>query len=237
MSEILLVENLEAGYKDVQILWGVSIRAREGEVTTIVGSNGSGKTTLLRAIMGAVRAKSGRIIFDGKDITRWPTYKRASLGLVYVPEGRQLFPDMTVIENLEMGAYTKRARAKMKENLEYVFSIFPRLKERMYQKAGTLSGGEQQMLAIARGIMSVPKLMMFDEPTLGLSPKLSLEVFRIIDILKKEKIPMLLVEQNVYLALQVADYAYVLSEGRIVKEGKGSELLELEDIKKAYLGV
>lgn len=237
MSEILLVENLEAGYKDVQILWGVSIRAREGEVTTIVGSNGSGKTTLLRAIMGAVRAKSGRIIFDGKDITRWPTYKRASLGLVYVPEGRQLFPDMTVIENLEMGAYTKRARAKMKENLEYVFSIFPRLKERMYQKAGTLSGGEQQMLAIARGIMSVPKLMMFDEPTLGLSPKLSLEVFRIIDILKKEKIPMLLVEQNVYLALQVADYAYVLSEGRIVREGKGSELLELEDIKKAYLGV
>ena len=237
MSEILVVENLNAGYKDVQILWDVSIRAKEGEVTTIVGSNGSGKTTLLRAIMGAVRVRSGRIIFDGKDITKWPTYKRASLGLVYIPEGRQLFPEMTVIENLEMGAYTKRARAKMKENLEYVFTLFPRLKERMYQKAGTLSGGEQQMLAIARGIMSVPKLMMFDEPTLGLSPKLSLEVFKIINILKEKKIPMLLVEQNVYLSLQIADYAYVLSEGRIVKEGKGSELLELEDIKKAYLGV
>ena len=213
------------------------IQAEEGKVTVIVGSNGSGKTTLLRTIMGSVRAKSGRIMFDGNDITKWPTYKRAEAGLIYIPEGRQLFPDMTVLENLEMGAYTKRARVKMKENLEYVFTLFPRLKERINQKAGTLSGGEQQMLAVGRGIMGCPRLMLFDEPTLGLSPKLSIEIFGIIDKLKKEKISMILVEQNVYFSLQIADYGYVLSEGRIVKEGKGEELLASEDVKKAYLGV
>ncbi|MGB9667418.1 MAG: ABC transporter ATP-binding protein [Thermosulfidibacteraceae bacterium] len=237
MSEILVVENIDSGYKDVQILWDVSLKAEEGKVTVIVGSNGSGKTTLLRTIMGSVRAKSGRIMFDGNDITKWPTYKRAEAGLIYIPEGRQLFPDMTVLENLEMGAYTKRARVKMKENLEYVFTLFPRLKERINQKAGTLSGGEQQMLAVGRGIMGCPRLMLFDEPTLGLSPKLSIEIFGIIDKLKKEKISMILVEQNVYFSLQIADYGYVLSEGRIVKEGKGEELLASEDVKKAYLGV
>jgi branched-chain amino acid transport system ATP-binding protein len=237
VSEILVVENIDSGYKDVQILWDVSLKAEEGKVTVIVGSNGSGKTTLLRTIMGSVRAKSGRIMFDGNDITKWPTYKRAEAGLIYIPEGRQLFPDMTVLENLEMGAYTKRARVKMKENLEYVFTLFPRLKERINQKAGTLSGGEQQMLAVGRGIMGCPRLMLFDEPTLGLSPKLSIEIFGIIDKLKKEKISMILVEQNVYFSLQIADYGYVLSEGRIVKEGKGEELLASEDVKKAYLGV
>lgn len=237
MREILSVENLEAGYQDVQILWGVSVKAYEGGVTSIVGSNGSGKTTLLRAIMGSVRIKSGRIVFNGNDITRWPSYKRAEAGLVYVPEGRQLFPEMTVVENLEMGAYTGRARKKLKENMEYVFTLFPRLKERMHQKAGTLSGGEQQMLAIGRGLMADPVLLIFDEPSLGLSPKLTIEVFDTIKALKEKKITMLLIEQNVHIALQIADYAYVLSEGRIVREGKGDELLASDEIRKAYLGV
>ncbi|NPA15359.1 MAG: ABC transporter ATP-binding protein [Deferribacteres bacterium] len=238
MTDVILqVEDLETGYGEVQILWGVSLKAYKSKLTTIIGSNGSGKTTLLRAITGVLPIWKGRVIFEGKDITKLPAYKRAEMGLIMVPEGRMVFPEMTVYENLEMGAYTKRARKKMKETMEFVFSLFPRLKERINQKAGTMSGGEQQMLAIGRGLMALPELLILDEPSLGLAPKLVLEVFEIIERLRSEGVTMLLVEQNVHLSLAITDYAYVMAEGRIVMEGTGKELAESDEVRKAYLGI
>ncbi len=238
MTDVILqVEDLETGYGEVQILWGVSLKAHKSKLTTIIGSNGSGKTTLLRAITGVLPIWKGRVIFEGKDITKLPAYKRAEMGLIMVPEGRMVFPEMTVYENLEMGAYTKRARKKMKETMEFVFSLFPRLKERINQKAGTMSGGEQQMLAIGRGLMALPELLILDEPSLGLAPKLVLEVFEIIERLRSEGVTMLLVEQNVHLSLAITDYAYVMAEGRIVMEGTGKELAESDEVRKAYLGI
>ena len=238
MSEVVLkVENLETGYGEVQILWDVSIEAKRGQLTTIIGSNGSGKTTLLRAITGVIPVWSGRILFEGEDITRVPAYRRTEMGLVMVPEGRMLFPEMTVLENLEMGAYNKRARSRMKESLEFVLELFPRLKERLHQKAGTMSGGEQQMVALGRGLMASPKLLILDEPSLGLAPKLVIEVFEIIKRLREQGITMLLVEQNVHLSLMLTDWAYVMAEGRIVMEGTGAELERSDEVRKAYLGV
>jgi len=234
---MLQAENIECGYGEVQVIWDVSVKVEEKQLVTIIGSNGSGKTTFLKALMGVIPVLNGKVIFKGEDITKIPTHSRVERGMVMVPEGRLIFPNMTVLENLEMGAYTKRAEKKKEEQLEHVFNLFPRLKERLEQKAGTLSGGEQQMLAIARGLMAVPDLLIMDEPSLGLAPKLALEIFETIKKLKDDGITMLLVEQNVHLSLAIADYAYVLSEGRIKLERPAKELERSEAIKRAYLGL
>ena len=233
----LKVEGLETGYGEVQILWGIDLDVPYGTLTTILGANGAGKSTLLRAITGILPLWTGKVSFKGKEITSYAPHTRAAMGLIMIPEGRMIFPEMTVLENLEMGAFTKRARGKMRENLDYALSLFPRLKERLDQRAGTMSGGEQQMLAIARGLMADPRVLIFDEPSLGLAPKLVIEVFEAIQKLKEEGVTMLLVEQNVHLSLAITDYAYVLAEGRVVMEGKGEELEESKEVKKAYLGV
>ncbi len=231
------VKGIESGYGEVQILWGVSLQLQEGRLTTLVGSNGSGKTTLLRTVMGLIPAWKGTVNFDGQDVTRLSPHTRAQMGLVMIPEGRQLFTDLTVMENLEMGATPRRARAGFQRNVEWIFDLFPRMKERVRQVAGTLSGGEQQMLAIARGLMSNPQILMLDEPSLGLSPLLVLNLFEVIHRLKEQERTMLLVEQNVQMALVVSDYAYVLSNGRIEIEGEAKKVREMESVRKAYLGL
>ena len=234
---LLEVKNLEAFYDEVQILWGVNFKVEKGSLTTILGPNGAGKTTTLKSIMGLLDKVNGEIYFEGENITKLPPYKRVERGLVLVPEGRMIFPDLTVLENLEIGAYTPKARKLAKKNLEHVFKLFPRLKERIYQKAGTLSGGEQQMLAIGRGLMACPKLLILDEPSLGLSPKLVLSIFEIIKKLKEEGITILLVEQNVHLALSIADYGYILENGKIIDEGDAKKLEKDPKILEAYLGL
>ena len=233
----LELQGIESGYGEVQILWGVSMRLEEGRLTSLVGSNGSGKTTLLRTATGLTPAWKGKVFFEGKDVTRLSPHAKAQMGLVLVPEGRQLFTDMTVVENLEMGATPAAARADYRQNLEWVFELFPRLQERRNQIAGTLSGGEQQMLAIARGLMSKPKLLMFDELSLGLSPLLVMNLFEVLRKLQSQGQTMLLVEQNVQMALAVSDYAYVLSNGRITIEGQAKEVRAMESVRQAYLGL
>jgi len=237
MSTVLEVQNVSSGYGEVQILWGVSLRLEAGKLTTLVGSNGVGKTTLLRTVTGLIRPWEGKIFFQGRDITRLPPHTRADMGLVLVPEGRQLFTDMSVAENLEMGAFSRRALPHRQRNLERVFDLFPRLKERMHQKAGTLSGGEQQMLAVARGLMAEPEVLMIDELSLGLSPILSLNLFETMRRLQAEGLTILLVEQNIHMALAISDYAYVLNEGRIWMEGPARQVAANEAVKQAYLGV
>jgi branched-chain amino acid transport system ATP-binding protein len=237
MGAILEVQGVESGYGEVQILWGVSLQLGEGLLTTMVGSNGSGKTTLLRTVTGLIPAWKGKVIFDGKDITRLSPHEKAQMGIVLVPEGRQLFTDMTVLENLEMGATPARARRDYRKNLEWVFELFPRLKERMSQPGGTLSGGEQQMLAIARGLMSAPRILVFDELSLGLAPVLVLTLFEVLRTLRSQGYTMLLVEQNVQMALAVSDYAYVLNRGRVETEGEARQVRNMESVHKAYLGV
>jgi branched-chain amino acid transport system ATP-binding protein len=237
MGTMLELQNVSSGYGEVQVLWGISMKMEEGQLTTLIGSNGAGKTTTLRTIMHLIKPWDGKIFFKGEDVTNKSAHAKAASGLVLVPEGRQLFTNMSVRENLEMGAFSERARRKMKENIERVFELFPRLKEREKQKAGTLSGGEQQMLAIGRGIMAEPDVLMFDEPSLGLAPILVQELFTIISELKKQNMTMLLVEQNVHLALTVSDYAYVLANGRIEIEGEASKVREMDSIRKAYLGL
>ncbi len=234
---LLEVKGLESGYGEVQILWGTSVKLDPARLTTLVGSNGAGKTTLLRTIMGLLPAWKGTVTFEDKDITKMSPHEKAQLGLVLVPEGRQLFTDMTVLENLEMGATAQRARADYQKNLDRVFELLPRLKERSKQVAGTLSGGEQQMLAIARGLMSAPRVLMFDEMSLGLSPLLMLQLFEITRRLKKQGFTMLLVEQNVQMALAVSDYAYVMSNGKVEIEGEAKQVRQMESVRKAYLGV
>ncbi len=234
---ILQVQGVEAGYGEVQILWGVSLKLDEGCLTTMVGTNGSGKTTFLRAVTGLVPAWKGNVTFEGRDVTHLSPHEKAQMGLTLVPEGRQLFTDMSVLENLEMGATPKRARAEYRQTLDWVFGLLPRMKERANQTAGTLSGGEQQMLAIARGLMSKPKVLMFDELSLGLSPLLMMNLFEVILKLRQEGITMLLVEQNVQMALAVSDYAYVMNNGRIEIEGKAKEVRQMESVRKAYLGL
>lgn len=234
---ILEVRDLQSGYGDVQILWGANMNLEEGKLTCMVGGNGVGKTTVLRTVMGLNRAWKGSVTFDGRDITRMPPYTKADLGIVLVPEGRQLFTDMTVYENLEMGATGKRARPRFKENLERVYGMFPRLKERAGQKAGTLSGGEQQMAAVGRGLMADPRLLMIDELSLGLAPVLTVLLFGNLRELRKQGLTILLVEQNVQMALSISDYGYVFSGGRTEMEGPARELVANEHIRGAYLGL
>ncbi len=234
---LLEIQNLSSGYGEVQILWDVSLKLEAGKLTALVGSNGAGKTTLLRTVVGLIKPWQGKITFDGKDITRVSPHRKAAEGIVLVPEGRQLFTDMTVYENLEMGAFTPRAQAHFAENLEKAYDLFPRLKERANQKAGTLSGGEQQMLAVARGLMAEPKVLMFDELSLGLAPFLVLNIFDVLRRLKAEGLTMLLVEQNVQMALSVSNYAYVLSGGRVSLEGEAREVARREEVRRAYLGI
>ncbi|MGB8648686.1 MAG: ABC transporter ATP-binding protein [Anaerolineae bacterium] len=234
---MLEVHGVESGYGEVQILWGVTLGLEQGKLTTLVGANGSGKTTLLRAITGLLHTWKGTVTFEGKDVTRVSPHEKADMGIVMVPEGRQLFTDMTVLENLELGATPGHARAEYQQTLDWVFELFPRLKERTKQVSGTMSGGEQQMLAIARGLMSKPKVLMFDELSLGLSPLLVLNLFEILNKLKSQGYTMLLVEQNIQMALAVSDYAYVMSHGRIEIQGTAHEVRQRPDVKKAYLGV
>jgi branched-chain amino acid transport system ATP-binding protein len=234
---ILEIRDLSSGYGEVQILWGTSLALQENKLTCLVGGNGVGKTTMLRSVMGLLSPWKGSIWFQGKDVTRVPAYAKAEMGLTLVPEGRQLFTAMTVEENLEMGATNRRARPKMAKNLERVYEMFPRLKERRIQKAGTLSGGEQQMLAVGRGIMSDPVILMVDELSLGLSPVLTLNLFESMRKLRDTGITVLLVEQNVQLALAISDYGYVLAEGKVGMEGPARDLIKNEHIRSAYLGL
>ena len=234
---LLEVRNVTSGYGDLQILWGATLDLEEGQLTTLVGANGSGKTTLLRTIVGQLKPWDGQVFFEGKDVSKLPPYTKADMGLIMVPEGRQLFTDMSVRESLEMGATPKRARAHVAQNLEKIFDIFPRLKERSDQKSGTMSGGEQQMLAVARGIMSEPKVLMVDELSLGLAPVLTLDLFMSLRKLRDEGITILLVEQNVRMALKVSDYAYVFNEGKVELHGPSIEVENDEGVRRAYLGI
>ena len=234
---LLTVENLEAGYGEVQVLWGLSLKARRGALTAIVGANGAGKTTTLRAVAGSIAPWRGKVVFEGEDVTHLPSHAKAARGFALVPEGRQLFATMSVVENLEMGAFSKRAAGKYAERLEQVFTLFPRLKERQRQLAGTLSGGEQQMVAIARGLMSDPNILIIDELSLGLAPVVVYQLLATLKKLKEAGLTILLVEQNVHLALALSDYAYVVAEGRIFMEGLPAELSAKPEIRKAYLGL
>jgi branched-chain amino acid transport system ATP-binding protein len=234
---ILEVQDLTSGYGEVQILWGTSLKLEKGKLTTLVGSNGVGKSTFLRTVMGLLRPWKGSINFQGKDLTRQSAHARAKAGLILVPEGRQLFSDMTVLENLEMGAFPPRCRSSFRENLDRVFALFPRLAERTNQKAGSMSGGEQQMVAVARGLMAQPEVLIIDELSLGLSPLLALTLFESLVQLKKHGLTMLLVEQNVAMALGVSDYAYVLSQGKVTLEGESRQLLKNDEIRRTYLGM
>jgi branched-chain amino acid transport system ATP-binding protein len=235
---MLEVEKVNAGYGDLQVLWEVTMKVSKGEIVSVIGSNGAGKTTLLRTISGIIYPKSGRIIFCDKDVTRLKPHKRAAMGIGHVMEGKRLFPHLTVEENLKMGAYLPHAWIKREETLQIVYELFPILKERRKQIAGTLSGGEQQMLAIARTLMLRPKLLLLDEPSLGVAPKVTLQIF---DTIKKinelEGIAILLVEQNTHLALQISTRAYVIENGRLVLEGPSEEIMNNAYVKKAYLGM
>lgn len=233
---LIELENIAAGYGDVQVLWGVSLSVREGEIATLVGANGAGKTTTLKTISGVVRATAGSMLYDGERIDRLPSHQIAARGISHVPEGRRLFPLMSVRENLELGVVSSAARKSRDESLEHVFSLFPRLKERASQMAGTLSGGEQQMAAIGRGLMARPRLLMLDEPSLGLAPIVVREMFDIIREVNRSGITILLVEQNVQQSLKISDRAFVLENGRVVLEGVGAELLNDERVREAYLG-
>jgi branched-chain amino acid transport system ATP-binding protein len=238
VSLALEVRGIESGYGKIQVLWGVDVTLQEGSMVAVLGPNGAGKTTLLRTIMGIIRAWRGSVMMYGLDITSMPSHRRVELGLTMVPEGRRLFPDLTVRENLELGAYTRRARERIVETLELVFNLFPRLKERLHQKAGSLSGGEQQMLAMARALMTRPKVLMLDEPSQGLAPKIAWEVAETLDKIRREVgISVILVEQNIALALEKADYIYLLEQGRVVLEGFREEVLARKlDIVRSYLG-
>jgi branched-chain amino acid transport system ATP-binding protein len=238
MSEAALqVESLDAGYDEVQVLWGISLKASAGKLTAIIGANGVGKTTTLRAIVGSIRPWGGRVTFKGENVTHLAPHVKAARGLVLVPEGRQLFNDMSVEENLEMGAFSRRARNKSAVQLEQVYALFPRLKERHRQPAGTFSGGEQQMLAIARGLMSDPEILIIDELSLGLAPVVVYQLFSTLKALKDRGLTIVLVEQNVHLAFALSDYAYVIAEGRLFTEGAPAELEARPEIRRAYLGL
>ena len=234
---MLKIENISAGYGNLQILRNLSFEVNKGEVVCILGTNGAGKTTTLRAISGLIPLKEGAVYFNNVLLNKKSTEFIVQSGLIQVPEDRKLFTDMTVLENLEMGAYTKKARANFKKNLDYCFDLFPILKEREEQIAGTMSGGQQQMLAIGRALMAEPKLLILDEPSIGLSPLLTKQVFDIIAEIKKNGVTILLVEQNVNQALQIADRGYVIENGEIVIEGQAEVLLNDDNLKAAYLGI
>lgn len=233
---MLKITDLEVYYGVIQAIKGISFEVNEGEVIALIGANGAGKTTILHTITGLVDSKAGKIEFEGKDITKLPGYKTVSLGMAHVPEGRRVFADLTVYENLQMGAYTRKNKEEIEQSLAMVFKRFPRLEERKSQLAGTLSGGEQQMLAMGRALMSNPKIILMDEPSMGLSPIYVNEIFDIIKEVSASGTTVLLVEQNAKKALSIADRAYVLETGNIVLTGDAKELLNNDSIKKAYLG-
>lgn len=233
---LLEVKDLQVYYGMIQALKGISFEVNQGEVIALIGANGAGKTTTLHAVTGLLPVKAGEIHLEGKDITKTPPHKIVSMGMAHVPEGRRVFAQLTVYENLKMGAYTRKDKAEFAKNLEMVYGKFPRLQERRNQLAGTLSGGEQQMLAMGRALMSQPKIILMDEPSMGLSPIFVNEIFQIIQEVSASGTTVLLVEQNAKKALSIADRAYVLETGKIVMEGKASELMNDDSIKKAYLG-
>jgi branched-chain amino acid transport system ATP-binding protein len=234
---MLKVEKLESGYGLVQVLWEATLEVKAGSVTALLGPNGAGKTTLLRSILGINKPFAGRVIYEDDDVAQLPPHEKVKRGLVLVPEGRHLFVNMTVEENLFMGAYLKEAANAKMETLNHVYSLFPILKERGKQRAGTLSGGEQQMLTIARGLMSKPKLMMLDEPSQGLAPKLVREVFKAIERMRRDtRLTLLLVEQSIDYALEICDFAYIMDNGRVKTGGTPTEVKESE-VRKAYLGI
>ncbi len=236
MSETILeVRDLHGAYGAIQALKGVSLTVRRGEITTIIGANGAGKSTLLRAISGLVRPTRGIIRYENTDITRLPPHRIVQRGIIHVPEGRRIFAEMSVYENLLLGAYSQWGR-DLDTRLERIFAIFPRLKERLHQRAGTLSGGEQQMLAIGRALMARPRLLMLDEPSLGLAPFLVREIFQIIRQINQQGVPILLVEQNAHMALEIAHQGYVLETGRVVLADTAANLLHNPAVREAYLG-
>lgn len=234
---MLEVKDLQVYYGLIQAIKGVSFEVNQGEVIALIGANGAGKTTILHTITGLIQPKAGSVIFEGTDITKIPAHKIVSMGMAHVPEGRRVFANLSVYQNLKMGAYTQKDNKAIDETLEMIYQHFPRLEERKNQLAGTLSGGEQQMLAMGRALMSSPKMILMDEPSMGLSPLLVKEVFSIIEYCHESGITILLVEQNAKMALGIADRAYVLETGMITMSGDAKEMLENEDVKKAYLGV
>lgn len=233
---MLKINDLVVAYGGIEALKGVSLEVQEGKIVTIVGANGAGKSTTLRSIMGLVKPKTGTITYEGKNLITTQTKDMVTMGLSLVPEGRRVFADLTVLENLKIGAFARKDVDGIKEDMKWVYDLFPRLKERTWQLAGTLSGGEQQMLAIGRGLMSRPRLLMMDEPSLGLAPLIVRDMFKIIKEVNKKGVTILLIEQNANAALHIADVGYVMEVGRITLTGGGRELLANEDVKKAYLG-
>ena len=233
---MLKVENLEVYYGMIQAIKGISFEVNEGEVIALIGANGAGKTTILHTITGLVGAKAGSITFQGADLTKTPAHKIVSMGMAHVPEGRRIFQELTVLENLKLGAYTRSSKSEIEETIQMVYGKFPRLQERKDQIAGTLSGGEQQMLAMGRALMSHPKIILMDEPSMGLSPLYVNEIFKIIQEISASGTTVLLVEQNAKKALSIANRAYVLETGNIVLEGQAKDLINDDSIKKAYLG-
>ncbi|HJC38364.1 MAG TPA: ABC transporter ATP-binding protein [Candidatus Mediterraneibacter faecigallinarum] len=233
---MLEVKDLEVYYGVIQAIKGVSFQVNQGEVIALIGANGAGKTTILHTVTGLLSPKRGSVVFEGKEITKVPAHKIVSMGMAHVPEGRRVFAELSVYENLKMGAYTRKDKKEIEESLANVYKRFPRLEERKNQMAGTLSGGEQQMLAMGRALMSKPKIILMDEPSMGLSPIMVNEIFDIIRAVSESGTTVLLVEQNAKKALSIADRAYVLETGNIVLEGKAEDLLENDSIKKAYLG-
>ncbi len=234
---MLEVQEISAAYGDIPVLTRVSLMVKGGEIVTLIGSNGAGKTTTLNTISGVMGAREGGIILDKEHIEGLPPHRIIELGVTQIPEGRELFPDMTVLENLQLGAYLPRARARLRESLEWVYQLFPILKGRGSQLAGTLSGGEQQMVAIARGLMTRPKLLMLDEPSLGLAPLVVQELFKVITDINRNQVDILLVEQDVHQALEIAHRAYLIETGRIVMEGETRDFLSSDYVRESYLGI
>ena len=233
---MLKIENLHVSYGGIQALRGISLEVPDGKIVTLIGANGAGKSTTLRTISGLVKASSGSITWNGEELLGKPIDKIVTSGIAMSPEGRRVFPDMTVLENLKIGAYLRKDKAEIEKDIQWVYSLFPRLEERHWQLAGTLSGGEQQMLAVGRALMSRPKLMMLDEPSLGLAPLVVQDIFTIIREINRQGVTVLLVEQNANMALKIADQAYVLETGNITMSGTGAELLVNEKVREAYLG-
>ena len=233
---MLKIENLHVNYGGIQALRGISLEVPDGKIVTLIGANGAGKSTTLRTITGLVKAASGSITFDGEELVGKAIDKIVTTGIAMSPEGRRVFPDMTVVENLKIGAYLRKDKDEIEEDLDWVYDLFPRLKERSWQLAGTLSGGEQQMLAVGRALMSRPKVLLLDEPSLGLAPLVVQDIFSIIKEINRQGVTVLLIEQNANMALKIADLAYVLETGNITISGTGAELLADERVKEAYLG-
>lgn len=233
---LLEIKNLEVNYGVIKAIKGVSFDVNEGEIIALIGANGAGKTTILHTITGLIQAKKGSIVFDGKELTKTPPHKIVSMGMAHVPEGRRIFQQLSVLENLKLGAYTRKDKSEIASTLKMVYERFPRLEERKNQVAGTLSGGEQQMLAMGRALMSKPRIILMDEPSMGLSPLLVSEIFDIIKVINESGTTVLLVEQNAKKALSIADRAYVLETGNITLSGDAKDLINDESVKKAYLG-